>query len=98
MHEKTDSTQRWCHNNLYKFLEKDQWPANSPDLNPLDFYFWNAVVSKMEVKVEFTLEDLKEEIKRAFKKVNKEEIKKSVLSFNKRVRDFERADGEYCHN
>ena len=26
-----------------RFIKKDQWPPNSPDTNPLDYYFWNQV-------------------------------------------------------
>lgn len=40
-------SQRWCENNIYNFVEKNEWPANSPDLNPLDFFFWSAVVKNM---------------------------------------------------
>ena len=35
----SNASQKWCDNNFYQFLEKKNWPANSPDLNPLDFYF-----------------------------------------------------------
>jgi len=31
-------TQQWCIDNLPSFIPKDRWPANSPDLNPLDYY------------------------------------------------------------
>ena len=35
-------------NNLNSlFLPKERWPANSLDLNPLDYYYWNAVVTRM---------------------------------------------------
>ena len=37
-------SQEWCSRNFDYFLEKDKWPPNSPDLNPLDYYFWNSVV------------------------------------------------------
>ena len=30
-----------------RFIPKDQWPPNSPDTNPLDFYFWNEVKTKV---------------------------------------------------
>ena len=26
---------------------KHQWPAHSPDLNPLDYYFWNEIQTKV---------------------------------------------------
>lgn len=91
------TSQEWCENHLFKFLDRDHWPANSPDLNPLDFYFWNAVVTKMKVSSDFNLERLQLEIKKAFDLIDKEEIKKAVLSFTKRVRAVERANGNYCH-
>ena len=31
-HEKT---QEWCSKNFPAFIEKDRWPPNSPDLNPM---------------------------------------------------------------
>ena len=29
------ATQQWCKKNLPHFIKKDEWPANSPDLNPI---------------------------------------------------------------
>ena len=29
-------TQTWCQKNLPNFIAKDGWPANSPDLNPIE--------------------------------------------------------------
>ena len=29
------STQEWCRTNFRSFIDKDYWPPNSPDLNPL---------------------------------------------------------------
>ena len=51
----------------------------------------------MEILPNSNLDHLKNEIQKAFKKVNKEEIRKAVSSFNKRVRAVELANGEYCH-
>ena len=30
-----------------RFVKHTEWPPNSPDINPLDFYFWDKVVSKV---------------------------------------------------
>src|SRR4029078_11189213 len=30
------------------FLRKDVWPPNSPDLNPLDFHVWGAMLAEYE--------------------------------------------------
>ena len=29
-----------------RFIRKDQWPPNSPDCNPLDYFFWNRDVKQ----------------------------------------------------
>ena len=30
------ATQQWCKKNLSNFIRKDEWPANSPDFNPIE--------------------------------------------------------------
>ena len=94
----SDSSQKWCEKNLFKFLDKKHWPPNSPDLNPLDFYFWNAVVSKITFSRGMSLENLKEEITKAFETIDSGEIKKCIESFTGRVRAVENANGEYVHS
>ena len=32
--------QDWITTNCTGFIGKDEWPLNSPDLNPLDYYVW----------------------------------------------------------
>ena len=34
-------TQEWCSQHFPSFIDKDTWPANSPDLNPLDHCIWD---------------------------------------------------------
>ena len=33
-------TQEWLATNTPDFINKDEWPPNSPDLNPLDYCVW----------------------------------------------------------
>ena len=33
---KAKATQAWCGKNLPNFVAKTEWPANSPDLNPVE--------------------------------------------------------------
>ncbi|EYC20973.1 hypothetical protein Y032_0020g162 [Ancylostoma ceylanicum] len=37
---RSTSTQDWCLANLPDFISASEWPANSPDLNVLDFSIW----------------------------------------------------------
>ena len=36
------ATKQWCKKNLPNFIKKDEWPANSPDLNPFE-NLWNII-------------------------------------------------------
>ena len=36
-------TQEWCANNFPSFIQRDHWPPNSPDLNPLDYCLWDEL-------------------------------------------------------
>ncbi|CAM4960467.1 unnamed protein product [Rotaria socialis] len=33
--------QQWCQEHFPTFIDKDHWPPNSPDLNPLDYCIWD---------------------------------------------------------
>ncbi len=39
--------QQLLRGNLPAFCDKEMWPPQSPDLNPLDFEIWGAVVRKV---------------------------------------------------
>ena len=34
-------TQEWCSQHFPSFIDKDTWPANSPNLNPSNYCIWN---------------------------------------------------------
>ncbi|CAF1156711.1 unnamed protein product [Rotaria magnacalcarata] len=34
-------TQKWCRDKFPSFIDKDHWPPDSPDLNPLDYCIWD---------------------------------------------------------
>jgi len=36
--------QDWTAANCSEFIGKDEWPPNSPDLNPLDYHVWGAML------------------------------------------------------
>ena len=81
-------TQAWCARHLPSFILKDRWPANSPDLNLLDYCIWNELVEAMDwsrIKTKLTLI---EELKRSIKKVKPEIVLESCNDFLKDRTDY----------
>ncbi|VDP01658.1 unnamed protein product [Heligmosomoides polygyrus] len=38
--------QDWCKGNFPQFISFHEWPANSTDLNPMDYMVWPALEAK----------------------------------------------------
>ncbi len=61
-------TQQWCRDNFPSFIDKDHWPPNSSDLNPLDYSIWDELVNAInwdKVKSKTSLiEQLKSSVKK----------------------------------
>ena len=91
----SNKAQNWCRKNLPEFLEKHHWPPNSPDLSPLDYFYWSEVDKNIKYSPFMTIDMLKEEIKNACSKVSKDMIKNSVQTFISRVRAVEDSKGVY---
>ena len=51
-----------------------QWPPRSPDLTPMDFFFWGVVKNKVYEKNPKTVSELKDYIHDAFRKLMKIKI------------------------
>ena len=43
-------TQQWCKDNFSHFVNKNEWPPSSPDINPMDFSIWSILESKVSSK------------------------------------------------
>jgi hypothetical protein len=65
-------TQQWCEDNFPSFLDKDHWPTNSPDLNPLDYSICDEFVQQMNWNKMESKKTLIEELKRALKRTRQE--------------------------
>jgi inhibitor of nuclear factor kappa-B kinase subunit alpha len=88
-------SQAWCEKHFPDFINKDRWPANSPDLNVLDYYVWDAIGQQMRWNKINNYETLREEIKRAIELVPKKLVASSVDSWSRRILKVLKAKDAY---
>ena len=72
-----------------RFIRENEWPPNSPDLNVLDSYFWDAVKTKVYEGRRLPFKDetqLQQRIKRVWKRaINLQAIRKAIKQFRPRL-------------
>lgn len=87
--------QEWLEQNTPDFIKKDEWPPNSPDLNPLDFHIWGAMLEKYQsyVPKPTNKTELKIVLEAIWNDLPQEPIDKAVLAFRTRLQACVRADG-----
>jgi hypothetical protein len=81
-----------------EFLHDGFWPPNSPDLNPMDYFFWNQVESFMPKKKYSDRENLVKEIKKSVSQVSIKMIRDSFENFKPRCSAVEKANGGIIKN
>ena len=88
-------TQNWLQKHCPDFIAKDEWPPNSPDINPLDFCVWGIVLQKYErySPRPTNVAELKEVLQEIWNSLPLEVLQKAVLSFRKRLQACIRAEG-----
>jgi len=71
--------------NTPDFWPPDFWPANSPDLNPCDFYLWGRVEGLACRIFHSSVSALKGSVVRAMTNLDPREVARAVQSFRRRV-------------
>src|SRR6185437_4396534 len=64
---------------------QNAWPARSPDLNPLDFWFWGYLKSRVFSHSPASLSDLKLAIRNEISAITTAQLAAAVQNFSKRV-------------
>ncbi|CAF4052985.1 unnamed protein product [Rotaria magnacalcarata] len=90
-------TQDWCRTHLPCFIDKDHWPPNSPDLNPLDYCIWDEFVGASNWNLVTSKTTLINELKRSVKKIRPEVVFESCASWTNRLYRLKQANGN-CLN
>ena len=82
------SAQVWLQANCLDFIAKDQWPPNSPDLNPLDYHVWGMMLEayhQLHPKPKST--GLKKVLQVIWVGLPQKPIDKAVYSFPKQLKN-----------
>jgi len=79
--------QDWLQANCPEFIKKNHWPPKSPDLNPLDYHVWSAMLEKchkLQLKHK-TIDELKVASQTTWEKLPRGHINKVVANFTERL-------------
>lgn len=69
------------------YIEPEHWPANSPDLNPVDYRIWGALQQKVYYNTRIEdLNDLRREIVRAWDEISQRFVNAAIDQWCDRLR------------
>lgn len=91
---KAKKTQEWCAENLPDFITSEEWPASSPDLNPLDFFVWGYMLQQIGPTKGLTLDRFKKRLVDIWDQIPQEIVRASCDGFTKRLRKVIKEKGE----
>ena len=81
--------------NFPAFIDKDHWPPNSPDLNPLDYCIWDEFVKVINWNKVTSKTTLIQELKKTVKKIRKDIVFESCNSWTNRLYRMSQNNGDY---
>jgi len=87
--------QEWIRQNTPDFVNKFEWPPNSPDLNPLDFYVWGAMLHRYQqfVPKPKNVAELRGVLEAIWNDIPHESVQKAIVAFRKRLQACIKAQG-----
>ena len=88
-------TQDWLFINCPDFIAKNEWPPNSPDLNPLDYHVWGAMLEAYQKlnRKPSTIQELRTTLQNIWDDLPQGPIAKAVKNFRKRLQACVKAAG-----
>lgn len=75
------------------FIEPNMWPANSPDLNPVDYQIWGTLQEKVYKTRVTDIDCLKQRLLHEWNKFDQRIIDNAVIEWRKRLRACVNAQG-----
>jgi len=78
-------TQTWLNDHFPNFINKNEWPPSSPDLNPLDYSIWSIIESETNAQAHTSVESLRRAIIRVFDNLDQETINRAIDDWPRRL-------------
>ena len=88
-------TQQWCRNNCPSWINKEEWPPSSPDLNPLDYSLWSILENEACSVPCQNIEALKIKLTKCWDKIPLDVVRAAIGDFPKRLRNVVKARGNH---
>ena len=86
-------TVEWLKKNKIDFIPKIEWPACSPDINPIE-NLWGTIQSRIIAKNPKNIATLKRMASLVWNALSEQEISKYITSLTKRYADIIKSKGE----
>jgi hypothetical protein len=88
-------TQEWLALKCPEMINKDEWPPNSPDLNPLDYHVWGAMLHMYQkyTPKPTNKTELQAVLEKIWDDLPQQSVEKAIMSFRKRLQMCVKADG-----
>lgn len=87
--------QKWCAEHFPTFIDKDHWPPNSPDLNPMDYCIWNEFAQLIDWRVVTSKAKLIDALKQAVQEISLDIAFESCSSWTNRLYRLSQDKGNY---
>ena len=88
-------TQEWCSQHFPSCIDKDTWPVNSLDLNPLDDCIWDEFAQAINWNEVTSKSSLISEVKRGVKKIRLDFVMEGCSVWTNRLYRITQNDGNY---
>ena len=88
-------TQSWILRKIPSFINKEDWPVQSLDLNPLDYSIWSILKKRVCSTLHQTLESLKAKLMKEWDAIPQKTLHAACNSFPDRLKGIVKIKGSY---
>jgi hypothetical protein len=84
---------QWCATFLPNFIEPNEWPPYSPDLNPCDFFLWGTLEAIVNNGPLHSMDELKTKLSHAWENLPQEAVARACRATINRLKQCIHAHG-----